>query len=101
PVGQSDHYVSPTRRSSDLNVDVLAEDPDATPEDWREAAAIVQRNADRMSAMIDDLLATARFEVGAAAKTHLDLADLIAEAAVDLDRKSTRLYSNQEKIPYA
>lgn len=66
------------------NVDVLAEDPDATPEDWREAAAIVQRNADRMSAMIDDLLATARFEVGAAAKTHLDLADLIAEAAVDL-----------------
>src|SRR5690606_17883565 len=42
------------------NVDVLMEDPDATVEDWKETAAIIQRNAERMGSMIDDLLATAR-----------------------------------------
>ncbi|MFP3914184.1 MAG: ATP-binding protein, partial [Actinomycetota bacterium] len=62
------------------NVDVLADDPDATTEDWKEVAGIVQRNADRMSSMIDDLLATARMEARSAARVRVDLATLVREA---------------------
>src|SRR5690606_12379684 len=66
------------------NVDVVADDPNATLEDWNEVAEVVQRNADRMSVMIDDLLATARLQTRAAARVPLDLADLVAEAADEL-----------------
>lgn len=63
------------------NVDVLADDPDASVDDWREVAGIVQRNADRMSSMIEDLLATARLEARSSARVRLDLAELVSEAA--------------------
>jgi signal transduction histidine kinase len=69
------------------NIDVLADDPDATLSDWKEAAGIVQRNAERMGSMIDDLLAAARLEARAAARVELDLADLVAEAATELRPK--------------
>src|SRR5690606_3600992 len=65
------------------NVDVLVDDPDATVEDWRETAAIIQRNTERMGSMIDDLLATARLEARAAARVRVDLADLVSEAATE------------------
>lgn len=63
------------------NIDVLADDPQASLEDWREAGGVVQRNAERMANMIEDLLATARLEARAAARVDVDLADLVAEAA--------------------
>lgn len=66
------------------NVDVLASDPEATLEDWREVAGVVQRNAERMSDMINDLLATARLQTRAAVRVRLDLADLVAEASEEL-----------------
>ncbi len=66
------------------NIDVLSDDPDAGLDDWREAGAVVQRNAERMGDMIDDLLATARLEARAAAKVEIDLAELVAEAAAEL-----------------
>jgi len=65
------------------NVDVLVDDPDATVEDWRETAAIIQRNTERMGSMIDDLLATVRLEARAAARVRVDLADLVSEAATE------------------
>lgn len=66
------------------NIDVLAEDPDATVEEWREVGGIVQRNAERMASMIDDLLAAARLEARAAARVGVDLAELVTEAATEL-----------------
>lgn len=65
------------------NVDVLAGDPDATTEEWQEVAGIVQRNTERMSSMIEDLLATARLEARASARVQIDLADLVEEAAAE------------------
>jgi signal transduction histidine kinase len=66
------------------NIDVLAEDPDATVEEWREVGDVVQRNAERMASMIDDLLAAARLEARAAARVGIDLAELVTEAATEL-----------------
>lgn len=66
------------------NIDVLAEDPDATVEEWREVGGVVQRNAERMASMIDDLLAAARLEARAAARVGIDLAELVTEAATEL-----------------
>lgn len=66
------------------NIDVLAEDPDATVEEWREVGGVVQRNAERMASMIDDLLAAARLEARAAARVGVDLAGLVTEAATEL-----------------
>ncbi|MGH8912655.1 MAG: sensor histidine kinase, partial [Acidimicrobiia bacterium] len=66
------------------NIDVLATDPAATLADWREVGGIVQRNAERMAAMIDDLLAAARLEVRTAALVNVDLGELVAEAAAEL-----------------
>lgn len=65
------------------NIDVLADDPHASLGDWREAGGVVQRNAERMANMIEDLLATARLEARAAARVDVDLADLVAEAAAE------------------
>lgn len=70
------------------NVDVLAADPDATTEEWREVGGIVARNAERMAEMIDDLLAAARLEVRAATTVPVDLSDLVSELAVELGPRS-------------
>ncbi|MGA7271661.1 MAG: histidine kinase dimerization/phospho-acceptor domain-containing protein, partial [Acidimicrobiia bacterium] len=60
------------------NIDVLADDPSASLEDWQVAGGIVQRNAERMADMSDDLLAAARLEVRSAAAVHINLGDLVA-----------------------
>ena len=69
------------------NIDVLADDPSASLEDWQVAGGIVQRNAERMADMIDDLLAAARLEVRSAAAVHINLGDLVAEAADELSAR--------------
>lgn len=69
------------------NIDVLATDPSASLEDWQVAGGIVQRNAERMADMIDDLLAAARLEVRSAVAVHINLADLVAEAADELSAR--------------
>lgn len=73
------------------NVDVLADDPTATLDEWRDAGAIVQRNAARMADMIDDLLAAARLEVRNAAAVKFDLAELVEEAAAELSASGAAL----------
>jgi signal transduction histidine kinase len=59
------------------NVEVVADDEGATVTDWREVGGIVRRNAEKMSEMIDGLLATARLQIGKAQAVAIDLAQLV------------------------
>jgi signal transduction histidine kinase len=64
--------------------ELLLERPGGTSaEAQREALGVVQRNADRLLQLIDDLLDIARIEAGKVElrRTRLDLADLMAEVA--------------------
>lgn len=63
------------------NVDVVAGDDKATIRDWKEVGRIVRRNAEKMSVMIDGLLATARLQVGKARAVTVDLAAVVAAKA--------------------
>ena len=77
------------------NVDVVADDDAATVTDWQEVGGIVQRNSEKMSEMIDGLLATARLQTGKAQAVALNLADLAktkgAEFAKPLAEKGISL----------
>lgn len=81
------------------NIEVLAEDPAATVEEWREAGEIVSRSAERMATMIDGLLAAARFEARAAARVTVDLAALAAEVASELAPRATAIGVSVEANP--
>jgi signal transduction histidine kinase len=59
------------------NVEVVADDHAATVTDWQEVGGIVRRNAEKMSEMIDGLLATARLQTGKAQAVALDLAEIV------------------------
>ena len=63
------------------NVEVVTSDEDASADEWREVGAIVQRNAEKMSEMIDGLLAAARLQTGKAQAVTLDLATLVEAKA--------------------
>ncbi|MFQ5522971.1 MAG: sensor histidine kinase [Acidimicrobiia bacterium] len=65
------------------NVELVESDPEATIDDWKSAGAIIRRNAEKMSRMIEDLLAAARFETGKAQAVTLDLADLVSGKATE------------------
>ena len=65
------------------NIDLVAGDPDADVEDWRQAGDVIQRNAERMSAMIQGLLATARMQTDKAQAITVDLADLVDSKVAD------------------
>ena len=59
------------------NVEVVADDDAATVTDWQEVGGIVRRNTEKMSEMIDGLLATARLQTGKAQAVALDLAEIV------------------------
>ena len=59
------------------NVEVVADDERATVTDWQEVGGIVRRNAEKMSEMIDGLLATARLQTGKAQAVAIDLAEIV------------------------
>jgi signal transduction histidine kinase len=59
------------------NVEVVADDEEATVTDWQEVGGIVRRNAEKMSEMIDGLLASARLQTGKAQAVAIDLADIV------------------------
>jgi signal transduction histidine kinase len=67
------------------NVDVVSDDEDATLEEWREVGGVIQRNVDKMSSMIEGLLATARLQTGKAQAVTLDLAALVEGKAADFE----------------
>ncbi len=63
------------------NLEVALADPDAPTQDLRRTAEVVERNAARMSRLVDDLLVYARRGAPAHELAPLDLADLVAETA--------------------
>lgn len=65
------------------NVELLADDPDATKNDWQQAGGVIQRNTERMSEMIQGLLATARMQTGKAQSVMVDLARLVDVKVID------------------
>ncbi|HEX6299152.1 MAG TPA: HAMP domain-containing sensor histidine kinase [Acidimicrobiia bacterium] len=65
------------------NVELVADDPVAGLEEWREAGNVIRRNAEKMSKMIQDLLATARLQTGRAQSVTLDLAEIAQAKASD------------------
>lgn len=65
------------------NIELVADDPEADMDDWRQAGGVIRRNAERMSEMIAGLLATARMQTGQAQATRVDLAELVAAKASD------------------
>ncbi len=68
------------------NVEVVGSDDSATVEDWQEAGGIVLRNAEKMSEMINALLAAARLEAGKAQAVTLDLKQLVEAKAREYER---------------
>ncbi|MGH8948560.1 MAG: sensor histidine kinase [Acidimicrobiia bacterium] len=71
------------------NVEVVADDELATVTDWREVGGIVRRNAEKMSEMIDGLLATARLQTGKAQAVAIDLADIVAAKSSEYGKPLT------------
>ena len=67
------------------NVEAVLADDTSTPEQRREAVAVVTRATDRMSRLLEDLLATARRRSGAFEDRDVDLA-AVAAGAVDEHR---------------
>lgn len=64
-------------------VDLLTRDPDASLDDWQQAGEVIKRNAEKMSEMITDLLASARLQTGRARSVTLDLATMAEAKATD------------------
>lgn len=67
------------------NVEVVGDDPRANIGDWQKAGGVIRRNAEKMSDMIDDLLAAARLQSGKSQAVTLDLAVLVDEKAVEFE----------------
>ena len=61
------------------NLEVTAADPNATAEDWRLTGEVVERSVERVSVMVDDLLAVARTEMAGATFMPADVADMTVE----------------------
>lgn len=67
------------------NVELVADDPEAGVEDWEKAGGIIRRNVEKMSDMIDGLLAAARLEKGKAQAVLVDLEDLVSSKAAEFE----------------
>jgi signal transduction histidine kinase len=65
------------------NADVALADPDASPDDLRQAIAVVKRAGDRMTLLVDDLLALARRQEPTLEHEPVDLGAAVAEASDD------------------
>jgi signal transduction histidine kinase len=65
------------------NVEVALADSDADPEDLRHAIIVVKRAGDRMSRLVDDLLALARRQEPTLEHERVDLGAAVAEASDD------------------
>jgi signal transduction histidine kinase len=65
------------------NADVALADPDASPDELRQTIATVKRAGDRMSVLVDDLLALARRQQPTLEHEPVDLGAAVAEASDD------------------
>lgn len=65
------------------NVDLLLAHTGSTLDDWKQAGEVIRRNSEKMSKMIEDLLASARLQTGRAQSVELDLAALVRSKVDD------------------
>lgn len=65
------------------NVELVSGDPRSRLEDWREAGEVIRRNAEKMSEMIQGLLASARLQTGSTTPEDVDLAKLVSAKVAD------------------
>ncbi len=65
------------------NLDVALRDPSGDPEAVRERVAVARRTIDRLSGVVDDLIAGARQQPGPEARVDVDLATLAGEVAAE------------------
>jgi len=63
------------------NLEVTLSDPDASAEDLRHTAEVVERSSERMARLVDDLLVYARKGTLSLERDPVDIAQLIDEAA--------------------
>jgi signal transduction histidine kinase len=66
------------------NLDVALADPDADPEELRQSLVVIQRASDRMSHLVDDLLALARGQALEVRSESVDLGAAVADASDEL-----------------
>lgn len=71
------------------NLDVTMSDPSASVQEWRETGAIALRATERMSRMIDDLLAAARLEAGAPTLVNVDLAPTAKQVVEEMRARAS------------
>jgi signal transduction histidine kinase len=73
------------------NLDVTMSDPDVGVDEWRSTGAIALRAVERMSGMIDDLLAAARMEAGAPTLVNVDLAVMARQSVEELGARASEV----------
>jgi signal transduction histidine kinase len=66
------------------NLDVAMADPDADPEELRQALEVIRRASDRMGHLVDDLLALARGQALSVTSEPVDLGAVVADASDEL-----------------
>ena len=71
------------------NLEVTLADPDASAEELRHAAEVVERSSERMARLVDDLLVYARKGTLSLERNPVDLALLINEAAEEFTAPAT------------
>ena len=69
------------------NLDVTLSDPDADLEQYRHTTETVRRSSERMSKLVDDLLAYARHEATTRVEAPVDLSGLVTELVDDLSER--------------
>lgn len=67
------------------NLEVTLSDPDASAEDLRHTAEVVERSSERMARLVDDLLVYARKGTLSLERDPVDIALLISEAAEEFN----------------
>ena len=81
------------------NLEVAMGDAETSPGEWRETAAVALRATERMSSMVEDLLAAARLELSAPSFVSIDLADLVRQAGEDLEVTAAERGITLQTIP--
>jgi signal transduction histidine kinase len=66
------------------NAEVALNDPKTSITEWRRTAEIVGTTAERMSGLVEGLLATARLQHRQVAPEHVDLGALVTEAVAEM-----------------
>ncbi len=84
------------------NLDLLETDDRATLDDWRSAGDVIKRNAERMSEMIQGLLASARLQADRAEAVTVELGQLAQAKAADLavvaDQRDVALVASGSEV---